>query len=59
MSYGAALKEIARHWRHLYRIGRINHKKGVPYWSFMKGWRFMQKAKKNFKRMQAVDKTLI
>ncbi len=59
MSYGAALKEIARHWRHLYRIGRINHKKGVPYWSFMKGWRFMQKAKKNFKRMQEIDKTLI
>jgi hypothetical protein len=59
MSYGAALKEIVRHWRHLYRIGRINHKKGVPYWSFMKGWRFMQKAKKNFKRMQEVDRTLI
>ena len=59
MSYGAALKEIARHWRHLYRIGRINYKKGVPYWSFIKGWRFMQKAKKNFKRMQEIDKTLI
>jgi hypothetical protein len=59
MSYGAALKEIVRHWRHLYRIGKINHKKGVPYWSFMKGYRFMQKAKKNFKRMQEIDKTLI
>jgi hypothetical protein len=58
MSYGAALKEIVRHWRHLYRIGRINHKKGVPYWSFMKGYRFMQKAKKNFKRMKQIDKSL-
>lgn len=59
MSYGAALKEIVRHWRHLYRIGKINNKRGVPYWSFMKGYRFMQRAKKNFKRMQAIDKTII
>ncbi len=58
MSYGSALKEIVRHWRHLYRIGKINHKKGVPYWSFWKGYRFMRKAKKNFKRMSAVDKTI-
>jgi hypothetical protein len=58
MSYFAALKEIVRHWRHLYRIGKINHKKGVPYWSFGKGWRFMQKAKKNFKRLSAIDKTI-
>ena len=58
MSYGSALKEIIRHWRHLYRIGRINHKKGVPYWNFGKGYGFMRKAKKNFKRMSAIDKTI-
>ncbi len=55
MSYGAALKEIVRHWRHLYKIGRINNKNGVPYWSFGKGMRFMKNAKKNFKRMSVVD----
>jgi hypothetical protein len=58
MSYFNALKEIVRHWRHLYLIGKINNKKGVRYWSFMEGFRFMQKAKKNFKRMLAVDKTI-
>lgn len=58
MSYWNALKEIVRHWQHLYKIGKINNKKGVPYWSFMQGYRFMQKAKKNFKRMLAIDKTL-
>lgn len=58
MSYFGALGEIVRHWRHLYRIGRINHKKGVPYWSFMKGYRFMQHAKKNFRRMKVVDKMI-
>lgn len=56
MSYISALKEIVRHWRHLYKIGKINNKKGVPYWSFWKGYRFMQKAKKNFRRMSAIDK---
>ncbi len=59
MSYIAALKEIVRHWRHLYRIGKINHKKGVPYWSFMKGYRFMQAAKKNYKRMKEIDKRIL
>jgi hypothetical protein len=59
MSYVAALKEIVRHWRHLYRIGKINHKRGVPYWSFMKGYRFMKKTKKNFRRLSAIDKTII
>ncbi len=58
MSYGSALREIVRHWRHLYRIGRINHKKGVPYWNFRKGYRFMMNAKKNFKRMSEIDKTI-
>ena len=57
MGYFRAMKEIADHWKDLYRIGKINNKQGVPYWSFMQGWRFMQKAKKNFKRMRATDKT--
>jgi hypothetical protein len=59
MSYLAALKEIVRHWRHLYRIGKINHKKGVPYWGFMKGLRFMRSAKKNYARMLAIDKKIL
>lgn len=59
MGYFSALREIVRHWRHLYKIGKINHSNGVPYWGFRKGWRFMQNAKKNFKRLQAIDKQII
>jgi len=59
MSYFAALAEIVRHWRHLYRIGKINNKKGVPYWSFRKGYRFMQAAKKNYSRMKEIDKKIL
>jgi len=32
-----AWKEIIRHWVLLWRISRINHKKGVPYMSFRQG----------------------
>lgn len=56
MSYFSALREIVRHWRHLYRIGRINNKRGVPYWNFLKGYRFMKAAKKNYRRILAIDK---
>jgi hypothetical protein len=56
MSYYGALKEIVTHWRHLYRIGKINHRAGVRYWSFMEGWRFMKKTKQNFQRLLAIEK---
>ena len=49
MSYGKALKVIAAHWRDMYRIGKINNKNGVPYWSFRKGYRFLQQFKKILK----------
>ena len=55
MSYGKALKVIAAHWCDLYRIGKINNKNGVPYWSFRKGYRFMQQLKKDFKELQKRD----
>ncbi|MDX1938024.1 MAG: hypothetical protein SFU21_12965 [Flavihumibacter sp.] len=32
-----AWKEIIRHWVILWRISRINHKKGIPYLSFKEG----------------------
>jgi hypothetical protein len=29
--------EIIRHWKMLYRVSKANHKKGIPYMSFMEG----------------------
>lgn len=55
MSYGKALKVIAAHWRDMYRIGKINNKNGVPYWSFRKSYRFLQQFKKVFKELQKRD----
>ena len=58
ISYWQALKVIVRHWDDLYKIGRINYREGVPYWSFFKGRRFLNNAKKNYNRMLAVDAAL-
>lgn len=56
MSYTEALKEIIMHWRHMYRIGRINHKQhGVPYWRFWAGYKYLMKAKRFFKIMHQAD----
>ena len=55
MSYGNALKVVIDHWRDLYNIGKINHKKGVPYWSYLEGYRYLRKAKRFFKQLNQVD----
>ena len=55
MSYTNAVKEIARHWKDLYEIGKINKKRGIPYWSFMKGYRHMKNAAKFFNNLRKYD----
>jgi hypothetical protein len=56
MSYGQALREIIMHWRHMYRIGKINHRQyGIPYWGFLKGYRYLKNAKRFFKIMHQAD----
>lgn len=58
MKYIPALKEIAKHWEHMYRIGVINKKKGVPYWSFLRGHRYLKRAGKVFASLRAYDNKL-
>lgn len=55
MSYFNALKEVARHWDDLYRIGRINHRNGIPYWSFFRGKKQMDKARTFFTMLRKYD----
>jgi hypothetical protein len=56
MSYAEALKEIARHWKYLYEIGKINEKRGIPYWNFMKGYRYLVDAKKHMTELRKYDR---
>jgi hypothetical protein len=55
MSYSKALKEIVRHWRYLYEIGKINEKRGIPYWSYPKGRKHLKKAAKLMKELRRYD----
>ncbi len=53
-----AYKEIVRHWEILYDISCYNHKKGISYWSFLKGYRFLKIAKKNFRILEQLNKKI-
>ena len=55
MSIWQAYRIILQHWRALYQISRYNHKNGTPYWSFMKGQRFLREANKHFKLLEKFD----
>ncbi len=43
------------HWKMLYKISAYNHKHGFPRWSFMEGWRYLKKGKKNFRLIKKLD----
>jgi len=55
MPYTKALRVIASHWRDMYRIGRINYKKGIPYWSFWDGRKYLKEANRFFTILKKVD----
>ncbi|MBC7936891.1 MAG: hypothetical protein H7Y86_16210 [Rhizobacter sp.] len=46
---------ILTHWKMLFLISRQNHKKGIPYWKFLKGWRHLKAAKINLMRLKRMD----
>ena len=50
-----AYSVLLTHWKALYEISKHNHKNGTPYWSFMKGWKFLQESNKHFKLLEKVD----
>lgn len=53
-----AYKEILKHWDAMYEISRDNRKKGIEYWSFLKGYHFLQSSKQYFNRLKQLDKNL-
>ena len=46
---------VLKHWKVLYQISTINHRKGIPYWSYRKGRDFLKNAKKHFKQLKQLD----
>lgn len=55
MSIWQAYGVILEHWKALYKISRHNHKNGVPYWSFKRGWNFLKESKRHFKLLEKFD----
>lgn len=49
-----AWKEIVRHWLILFRISRMNHKRGVPYLTFKEGVRMFREDKLISKKLAAM-----
>ena len=54
-----AYKVFLRHWKVLYEISKYNRNHGVPYWPLMKGWKFLQAAKKNLKLLEEKDTEIL
>jgi hypothetical protein len=50
-----ALGEILHHWNVLYQISTANHRKGIQYWSFSRGRRFLKEARKHFALLEQLD----
>ncbi len=55
MSYFKALSVIQQHWKAMYEIGQINLKKGVPYWSFLRGRRHLKKTNRWYAKLRNMD----
>ncbi|MEP6616629.1 MAG: hypothetical protein ABJA57_08630 [Ginsengibacter sp.] len=53
-----AYKIILDHWAVLYRISRYNHDKGIRYWKFRSGLKFLKEAKKHFSLLKKLDQEI-
>lgn len=50
-----AYQIVLHHWSVLSKISRINNSKGIRYWKFLTGYRFLKEAKKHFRRLSEID----
>ncbi|MEP7259418.1 MAG: hypothetical protein ABI687_13545 [Flavitalea sp.] len=50
-----AYKVFIHHWKVLFEISKLNHKNGIDYWGFRKGWKFLKEAKKHFRMLKQLD----
>jgi len=54
-----ANREFLKHWKVLFHISRYNHRHGIPYWSFKKGFLFLRDAKKHLKILEQYDREIL
>jgi hypothetical protein len=51
-----AYRIILHHWQAMYQIAAYNNRQGYKYWHFLKGWRYLKRAKKHFALLKKLDK---
>jgi len=51
----AALRVFLHHWKVLFEISRYNNARGIRYWPFKKGWKFLKAAKKHLRVLEYYD----
>jgi hypothetical protein len=54
-----AYREILKHWKAMYEISARNRRKGIAYWSFQRGRRFLKQSKRYFDKLKELDKKLV
>lgn len=54
-----AYRILLKHWQVLFEISRQNRARGIEYWSFFRGYRFLKEAKKYFKMLKELDASQI
>lgn len=54
-----AYREILKHWKAMYDISAGNRRKGIEYWSLMKGYRFLRQSKRHFRVLKRLEKELV
>jgi hypothetical protein len=53
-----ANRVFLRHWKVLYEISRYNHRNGIPYWPFKKGYLFLRQAKMHLRKLEEFEKKI-
>ena len=50
---------VLHHWAMLARISRENHRRGVPYWGFRRGWNQLKEAQLHLLHLKRMDAELL
>ncbi|WP_207508498.1 ATP-grasp domain-containing protein [Telluribacter humicola] len=54
-----AYRIVIHHWSVLARIARQNHARGVPYWSFQRGWNQLKSAQIHLQLLKKLDRAFL
>jgi hypothetical protein len=50
-----ALRILLFHWHILFKISVANHKRGIPYWSFKRGYDHLMKSRLHFQMLRQLE----